>query len=89
MSSSDSSLVYRALAGNGQLIENFGPRIIRSGYLEQTYFTTSLSPIFNESGEVAGLINLGQETTKKVLMTRRLKTYRELAIGTQGMHIAY
>ena len=44
----------------------------------------SLSPLFTDDGKVGGLINISPETTITVLTTRRLKTIRDLANGTQG-----
>src|SRR5437879_553243 len=39
------SYVYnRALAGKGQYVEEFQNYIIRTGYLEETYFAYSISP---------------------------------------------
>ncbi len=50
----------------------------RSGFLEETYFTFSYSPIIDESGSVVGIINPCQETTERVLCDRRLKSLRDL-----------
>lgn len=54
----------------------------RNGYLEECYFTWSYSPIPSEQGGVAGVLNAVQETTKRVLGERRLKTLRELSTET-------
>ena len=54
----------------------------RNGYLEECYFTWSYSPIPSEQGGVAGVFNAVQETTKRVLGERRLKTLRELSNET-------
>ncbi len=51
----------------------------RLGYLEETWFTFSLSPIFGERGEVAGLFHPVTETTAHNLAQRRTRTLRELA----------
>lgn len=50
----------------------------RKGFLEETYFTFSYSPIRDESGAVAGIINPCQETTDLVLSERRLKILHEM-----------
>ena len=54
----------------------------RNGYLEETYFTFSHSPIFHNAGEVAGLIAVITEDTLRVISDRRIKTLRELAAET-------
>jgi len=50
----------------------------RFGYLEETYFTYSFSPIVDESG-VGGVFCATTETTNKVVGSRRLQTLRDLA----------
>jgi len=54
----------------------------RNGYLEETYFTWSYSPIQAEDGSIAGIFSAVQEATKRVLGERRLKTLRELGHAT-------
>jgi len=51
----------------------------RGGYLEETYYSFSYSPIRDESGKVGGLFCPTTEVTSKVLQTRRLRTLSELA----------
>ena len=46
----------------------------RNGYLEETYFTFSYSPITVDSGEVGGVFTAVVETTDHVLSERRLGT---------------
>ncbi|HUR94839.1 MAG TPA: ATP-binding protein [Gemmatimonadales bacterium] len=50
----------------------------RHGYLEETYFTFSYSPIRDESGGVGGLLITCAETTERVVGERRLRTLRDL-----------
>lgn len=45
----------------------------RHGYVEETYFTFSYSPVLDESGKVGGLFCACIETTDKVLATRRIQ----------------
>ncbi|MCP3167834.1 ATP-binding protein [Myxococcus qinghaiensis] len=52
--------------------------VIRQGFPEDTYFTFSYSPVRDESGEVGGVFCAVQETTKRVLGERRIRTLREL-----------
>ncbi len=51
----------------------------RNGYLEETYFTFSNSPIRDESGGVAGVFSPVSETTQRVLGERRMRALRDLA----------
>ena len=50
----------------------------RHGYLEETYFTFSYSPIRDESGGVGGQLITCAETTERVIGERRLRTLRDL-----------
>ena len=45
----------------------------RRGYIEETYFTFSYSPILNDSGAVEGLFCACIETTEKVLAARKIQ----------------
>jgi PAS domain S-box-containing protein len=51
----------------------------RGGYIEETYYSFSYSPIRDESGNVGGLFCPNNEATAKVLYARRLRTLSELA----------
>src|SRR5438477_640198 len=51
----------------------------RNGYLEETYFTFSFSPIRDEHGRVAGVFHPVTETTHLVLAKRRLSVLRRVA----------
>lgn len=51
----------------------------RGDYLEETYYSFSYSPIYEESGEVGGLFCPSAETTAKVLHARKLRTLSELS----------
>jgi signal transduction histidine kinase/response regulator RpfG family c-di-GMP phosphodiesterase len=50
----------------------------RYGYVEETYFTFSYSPISDETGGVGGLLITCAETTARVVGERRLRTLRDL-----------
>jgi signal transduction histidine kinase/DNA-binding response OmpR family regulator len=54
----------------------------RHGYVEETYFTFSYSPIGDESGGVGGILITCAETTAWVIGERRLRTLRDLAART-------
>ncbi|HYH14876.1 MAG TPA: PAS domain S-box protein, partial [Flavisolibacter sp.] len=45
----------------------------RHGFIEETYFTFSYSPIFSDTGTINGLFCACTETTEKVLAARRIK----------------
>jgi PAS domain S-box-containing protein len=49
----------------------------RRGYTEESYFTFSYSPIFNEQGRVGGVFCAVAETTEKVLATRQIEKSAE------------
>jgi len=51
----------------------------RGDYLEETYYSFSYSPIYDESGKVGGLFCPSAEVTSKVLNARRLRTLSELS----------
>ncbi|WP_456711160.1 PAS domain-containing protein [Bradyrhizobium sp. USDA 4353] len=51
----------------------------RHGYLEETYFSFSYSPIRDETGGVGGVFTPVIETTAKVVGERRMRTLRDLA----------
>ena len=66
-------------AGTAVALENALLPLDRNGYLEECYFTLSYSPITDDSGKVAGLLGVVNETTDQVLSERRLRTLRDLA----------
>jgi signal transduction histidine kinase len=53
--------------------------INRGGFLEESYYTFSLSPILDDAGNVLGILNTFVETTSRILAERRLATLRLLA----------
>ena len=62
--------------------EDYHVILHRNGYQEETYFTFSYSPIFSETGDIAGIFCAITEETHRVLNDRRIKTLRELAAET-------
>ncbi len=69
-----------ALAGTTAFLEDQRMFLDRRGYLEETFFTFSFSPIRDESGQVAGLFHPVTETTSKIVAERRTRTLRDIAI---------
>ncbi|HSF10106.1 MAG TPA: ATP-binding protein, partial [Nitrospirales bacterium] len=55
----------------------------RHGFLEETFFTFSYSPIKNEQGDILGLFCACTEETSQVLKGRRLHTLRRLSEVTE------
>src|SRR2546425_10014119 len=69
----------RALRGQTSYLENQRMFLDRNGYLEETFFTFSFSPIQDETGRVGGLFHPVTETTGKMLAERRTRALRDLA----------
>ncbi|KAA5611237.1 response regulator [Rhodovastum atsumiense] len=67
-----------ALAGQSVFLENQRIFIDRYGYLEETFFTFSFSPIRDESGGIGGLFHPVTETTRSMLLERRTRAVRDL-----------
>ncbi|MEO7577284.1 MAG: diguanylate cyclase, partial [Massilia sp.] len=68
----------QALAGNTSFLENQRMFLFRNGYLEETFFTFSLSPIRDESGGIGGLFHPVTETTATIIGERRTRAVRDL-----------
>jgi PAS domain S-box-containing protein len=66
-------LVENVFNGNATWSDDLLLLIRRHGFVEETYFTFSYSPIFNESGSVDGLYCACIETTEKVISKRKLE----------------
>src|SRR5437016_6359513 len=69
----------RALAGETSFLEDQRMFLDRNGYLEETFFTFSFSPIRDETGGVGGLFHPVTETTGRMLSERRTRALRDLA----------
>ena len=54
----------------------------RHGFIEESYFTYSHSPLKDASGEVVGVLSVVSETTARVLNERRLHTLARLSNAT-------
>jgi two-component sensor histidine kinase len=76
----------RAYAGEATFIEDFPLLVHRSGFSEQTYFTFCYSPIRDDNGHVAGILDTVIETTAKVRAEQRARLINaELAHRIQNM----
>ena len=65
------SAVERALCGEASLLQNVAQDVLRSGRMEQTWFTVSVSPIRDDDGSVVGAFGLFAETANPVWLKRR------------------
>src|SRR5271155_3193787 len=68
-----------AWSGKSAYLETMRMFLDRHGFLEETWFTFSFSPIMDESGGVGGLFHPVTEMTAQMLSVRRTKTLRDLA----------
>lgn len=67
-----------ALAGQTSFLENQRMFLKRNGYLEESFFTFSTSPIHDETGGIGGLFHPVTETTAAMLAERRSRLVRDL-----------
>src|SRR5258708_21574810 len=68
-----------AWSGKSAYLENMRMFLDRYGFLEETWFTFSFSPVTDESGGIGGLFHPVTEMTSQMLSERRIKTLRDLA----------
>ncbi|MCL7457621.1 SpoIIE family protein phosphatase [Micromonospora sp. MSM11] len=72
-------LTDQVLAGHGATYaENQLLMLDRHGYLEETYWTFSYSPVRADAGRIPGIFVATTDVTARVLGDRRLETLREL-----------
>ncbi|MBD2210600.1 response regulator [Nostoc linckia FACHB-104] len=72
----------RAWEGETSYLENRPIFLDRNGYMEETFFTFSFSPIRDETGGVGGLFHPVIELTQQTLAERRLQVLRDLSDQT-------
>ncbi|MDH7800240.1 MULTISPECIES: sensor histidine kinase [unclassified Rhizobium] len=68
--------VDEALSGRGTFAEDLHLVMDRNAYPEDTYWTFSYSPLYDDHGKVAGLINITVETTPTVESRKREEVLR-------------
>jgi PAS domain S-box-containing protein len=83
-----SPLVQTALSGESIFAENRLLLMERNGFPEETYFTFSYSPVYDESGQVAGMFCACTETTQQILSERRQRFQLEVADQLRGLPAA-
>lgn len=65
--------------GTATRSDNIHLPVERHGYLEESFYTMSYTPVFLGTGEVGGVFNVILETTAEVVAERRIRTMRDLA----------
>ncbi|MFD5828599.1 ATP-binding protein [Lentzea sp. NPDC060358] len=75
-------LAERALSGVSTYSQELMLLLRRHGYLEETYWTFSYSPVVDEDGAVAGIFVATTDVTAAVLSERRLESLRGLGTVT-------
>jgi len=78
-------LIERALAGESIYIEDMPLVMFRNGRHEQTWFTFSYSPIYDDGGAIVGLYGTGTDTTRRVTTERRLAFQLRMADQLRGL----
>ncbi|MEN3275802.1 MAG: hypothetical protein V7631_1592 [Massilia sp.] len=78
-------LVERALAGESIYTEDMPLAMFRHGRAEQTWFTFSYSPIYDDQGGIIGLYGTGTDTTRRVTTERRLAFQVRVADALRGL----
>ncbi|GAB4019387.1 hypothetical protein GCM10028808_56980 [Spirosoma migulaei] len=73
-------LIDQVLAGNSVGAEDQLIPIYRNGRLENVYWTFGYSPVLDETGQVAGVLVICQETTQKVAFARESQERFRFAI---------
>ena len=71
-----------ALSGDPAFLESQQIFLERHGYLEESFFTFSFSPVRDEAGRVGGLFHPVIEMTTQMLSERRTRTLRDLTAQT-------
>lgn len=66
-------LVEQALAGHATYDENMRLIMNRNGFDEETFWTFSYSPLYDDDGKIAGMIDVAVDTTPEI-NTRRVET---------------
>ena len=70
--------VEQAMAGGATFDEDLPLAMTRRGFVEETWFTFSFSPIREPDGRVVGVFDTLLETTQRVLTARRLDIVQQL-----------
>jgi hypothetical protein len=74
--------------GEASYSENLHYELNRRGFVEETYFTYSHSPLYDSHGAYTGNLSTNVETTGQVLAQRRMDTLRLLAAAATDVDSA-
>jgi PAS domain S-box-containing protein len=75
----------RVLSGEAGCFEDLPLALERDGRPEETWWTFSCSPIFDETGRVGGVLATAHETTDRVSAERRLRFLVDVGARLRGM----
>ncbi len=70
-------IAEKAMEGVSTFIEDFRIHVDRRGFMEDAFFTFCYSPLYDEHGDVLGILDTVVETTGKVLADRKLHAERK------------
>ena len=70
-------LVSRTLAGESCTMTDMPLDLRRQGMSEESWWTFTYSPVFDDDGEIAGLLNVTGETTARVIAERERRAADE------------
>jgi PAS domain S-box-containing protein len=79
--------MYESVMARGQAANYLSDALVpltRNNYLEEVYIAFSASPIWDDNGLVAGVLNSALETTERVIEDRRRHLLRDLASRAAG-----
>lgn len=80
--------VAKALAGEAMAFADAPFTVVRSGVPEEVFFDYCLSPVRDEHGQIAGLLNTAIETTGRILVERRRDAYEaELRLKEEPLQL--
>ncbi|MDB5840319.1 MAG: hybrid sensor histidine kinase/response regulator [Herminiimonas sp.] len=78
-------IIERALKGESNFFENLPVTLLRNGYPEQSWFTFSYSPLYDENRAVGGAFCACNETTRQVRSEQRQAFQLELSDRLRGL----
>ena len=61
--------------------------MVRDGIPQETYWNYSFTALVDESGEVRGILNQGNETTRQVLAAAAARLHRFVRVETEAVAI--
>jgi PAS domain S-box-containing protein len=78
-------IIDRALSGKSAYFEDLPLKVLRRGFLEDSYFTFSYSPLHDAGGAVGGMYCTVIETTQRVTGERRAAYELKLSDALQNL----